>query len=86
MMVDASIWREEIRQKQKLTMAWQIAALTRAKRMPSFKQLLNMKPARPLYGDELERRRKEFADMTKNLDMSKLKIPERPDVTKKRAD
>jgi hypothetical protein len=74
MTIDASIWREEIRQKRDLTMAWQIAALSRAKRMPSLKQLLNTKPARPLVGEELEKRRKEFADMTKNLDLSKLKV------------
>jgi len=72
MMIDASIWREEIQQKRDLVLAWQTAALTRAKRMPSLKQLLNTKPARPLVGQELEKRRKEFRDMTANLDISKL--------------
>jgi len=74
MMIDASIWREEIQQKRDLVLAWQTAALTRAKRMPSLKQLLNTKPARPLVGQELEKRRKEFRDMTSNLDVSKLKV------------
>jgi hypothetical protein len=72
MAIDASIWREEVRQKRDLALAWQTAALTRAKRMPSLKQLLNTKPARPLRGEELEKRRKEFHDMTANLDLSKL--------------
>ena len=74
MMIDASIWREEVQQKRDLVLAWQTAALTRAKRMPSLKQLLNTKPARPLVGEELEKRRKEFRDMTANLDVSKLKV------------
>ena len=72
MMIDASIWREEVQQKRDLVLAWQTAALTRAKRMPSLKQLLNTKPARPLVGEELEKRREEFRQMTKNLDLSKL--------------
>lgn len=74
MEIDASIWREEIQQKRDLVLAWQTAALTRAKRMPSLKQLLNTKQARPLVGQELEKRRKEFKEMTANLDVSKLKV------------
>lgn len=72
MVIDASIWREEIRQKREVALAWRTAMLTRARRLPSLKQLLNTKPARPLHGKELEKRRKEFADMTANLDTSKL--------------
>ena len=72
MMIDAIIWRDEVQQKRDLTLAWQTAALTRAKRMPSLKQLLNTKPARPLHGAELEKRRREFKEMTANLDLSKL--------------
>jgi len=79
MAIDAAIWREEVRQKQNLTLAWQTAALTRAKRLPSLKQLLNTKPAKPLTGVELEKRRQEFRDMTKNLDLSKLIKPQKRD-------
>jgi hypothetical protein len=71
-MIDAAIWREEVQQKRDLTLAWQTAALTRAKRLPSLKQLLNMKPAKPLHGEELQKRRQEFKDMTAKLDLSKL--------------
>jgi hypothetical protein len=73
MMIDASLWREEVQQKQDLTLAWQTAALIRAKRLPSLKQLLNNKPAKPLRGEELEKRRQEFKEMTANLDVSKLR-------------
>lgn len=72
MAINASIWSGEAQQKRDLTLAWQTAALTRAKRMPSLKQLLNTKPARPLHGEELEKRRQEFKEMTANLDVSKL--------------
>jgi hypothetical protein len=78
MAIEASIWRDEIQQKRNLTLAWQTAALTRAKRLPSLKQLLNIKPARPLHGEELEKRRQEFKEMTANLDVSKL-INRKPD-------
>lgn len=80
MAIEASIWREEIQQKRDLVLAWQTAALTRAKRMPSLKQLLNTKPAKPLHGEELEKRRKEFKEMTANLDLSKLNRPKNIDA------
>jgi len=80
MAIDASIWRDEVAQKRDLTLAWQTAALTRARRLPSLKQLLSIKPARPLHGDELEKRRREFKEMTANLDMSKLRKPKRVDA------
>ena len=73
MAIEASIWREEVRQKWDITVAWQTASLSRAKRMPSLKQLLNTKPARPLHGAELEKRRQEFREMTAKLDLSKLR-------------
>ena len=72
MVIAANLWRDEIKQKQDVALAWRTAALTRAKRLPSLKQLLNTKPAKALYGAELEKRRQEFKDMTRNLDVSKL--------------
>jgi len=72
MAIEAAIWRDEQRQKHDVVLAWRTAALMRAKRMPSLKQLLNTKPARPLRGKELEKRRQEFKEMTAKLDTSKL--------------
>ncbi len=83
MAIDASIWRAEVQQKRDLALAWQTAALTRAKRMPSLKQLLNTKPAKPLMGREREKRRQEFQEMTAKLDLSKIKMPKRNDAPKK---
>ena len=80
MMLDAHLWREEQRRKedeqrleQELTLAWLIAALTRAKRLPPLRVLLTAaKPAKPLKGEELEQRRSEFMEMTANLDLEKI--------------
>ena len=72
MAIEASIWRDERRQELDIVQAWSIASLMRAKRIPSLKQLLNTKPAKPLHGKELEKRRQEFADMTKNLNLEHL--------------
>ncbi len=72
MAIEACIWRDEKQQRQTIIQAWQTAVLMRAKKIPSLKQLLDPKPARPLRGKELEERRNEFKRMTKNLDMSKL--------------
>lgn len=44
----------------------------RAKRMPSLKQLLATKPARPLKGKELERRRSEHKKMAASVDLVAL--------------
>jgi len=70
--IDAALWREERQQRRDVALAWHVAALSRTKRLPSLKQLLNTKPAKPLKGKELERRRKEFREATANLDLSKL--------------
>ncbi len=72
MAIDAFIWRDEYQQKLNIIQAWRIAMLMRAKRMPALKALLGSKPAKPLHGMEKEKRRREFKEMTKNLDVSKL--------------
>lgn len=70
--IEASIWRDEQTQRQQIAQAWRTAALTRAKKMPTLKQLLTTGPAKPLVGKELQRRRKEFEEMTSGVDLSKL--------------
>jgi len=72
MAIEASIWRDDRRQELDIVQAWSTAMLIRAKHIPSLKQLLNTKPAKPLHGKELEKRRREFKDMTANIDLNKL--------------
>jgi hypothetical protein len=75
MSIEAALWRDERRQLQDMAHARLTAILTRAKRIPSLKQMMAIKEARPLRGAELEKRRQEFKDMTANLDVSKLVRP-----------
>jgi hypothetical protein len=74
MAIEAAIWRDERRQKQDTALAWRMAALMRSKRLPSLKNLLSTaRPeARPLSGEELERRREEFREMSAAVDLERL--------------
>lgn len=72
--IEAALWRDQQRQRQDIVLAWRTAALTRAKKMPSLAQLL-AGPAKPLTGQDLERRRREFKEMSATFDMSTPKLP-----------
>lgn len=73
MAIDAFMWREEMQQRQAMAIAWHTAALMRQNRMPSLNRFLNPpKPAKKLTGKELQRRRKEHREMTRNVDVNLL--------------
>ncbi|OGN90243.1 MAG: hypothetical protein A2Y88_04910 [Chloroflexi bacterium RBG_13_48_10] len=72
MAIEAAVWRDERNQQLEIVQAWRIAIMMRAKRIPSLKQLLDTKPAKPLHGKELEKRRREFKEMTANLNLENL--------------
>lgn len=61
-------------QRELISQAYLTARLIRAKRFPTLNHLLGHPAARPLKGKELERRREEFKTMTRNLDLSKVKL------------
>jgi soluble lytic murein transglycosylase-like protein len=71
MAIEAAIWRDERAQKQALSAAWHTAALARVKRLPALAQLFAA-PARKLRGRELEKRRREFAEMSAAKGISEL--------------
>lgn len=71
MQMEAVIWREKRQAKATITQAWLTAALGRVKRMPALAQLLAGR-ARKLSGKELERRRREFREMNKNVDLNAI--------------
>lgn len=71
MAIEAANWRDERAQRLALRAAWHTAALSRAKRMPSLGQFMTP-PARRVSGEELQKRRREFAEMTANVDVDKL--------------
>lgn len=76
MAIDAAIWDERRRQKQNLSVAWHMAAMSRAKRLPSLKRVLSSTEttvkARPLKGAELRKRRKEYRELTAEVDVGLL--------------
>ena len=53
-------------------LAWHIAALSRAKRLPALQRLLGSGKARALEGEELECRRRERDEMLEQIDVEKL--------------
>lgn len=69
---EAVSWDADLRQQMNTALAWQVAVLSRAKTIPSIKSLLSSRPARPLKGEELKKRRLEFEDMTSGVDLSKI--------------
>jgi len=70
--IEAEIWRDERAQKLALKQAWQMALLSRVKRIPPLKSLLMERKARALSGPELDQRRKEFKQMTSGLDINAI--------------
>lgn len=83
--IEAYAWRDRLEQRKGLALAWRTAAFSRSKKLPSLQAVLNTGPAKPLRGPELLKRREEFADMRKALDVSgllaKLKVPAPPRST-----
>lgn len=61
--IDAYLWRSERKQRVNLKLAWDIAMLSRQKRIPALHTLLAARPAKPLTGRELQNRQEEFKAM-----------------------
>lgn len=70
MAIEAYLWRYEREVKDQIRMAWLNAALVRAKHLPPLARLLAGK-AKPLRGAELQKRRQEFEEMTRNMKVLK---------------
>jgi len=68
MTIEAAIWRRRQERERDLWLAWHMAALQRAKRLPTLKRLLSgMTPARRLSAADEAARREEFADLTQRM-------------------
>jgi len=63
--IDAAIWRDDLAFKRDIRLAWHMAAFQRQKRLRSLKQLLTPGKTKKLTGDELEKRRREHAELAK---------------------
>ena len=66
-------WRWLQEQKRDAWLAWHIAALTRAKRLPSLASVMPKPPARKLSGAELRTRQQEFAELTERYERGRRK-------------
>lgn len=76
MAIEAATWRMEHEQRLMAWTAWHVAALSRAKKLPSLTKILTPPEAKKLTPDEAATRRKEFEDMKKGLP-SQIPIPDR---------
>ena len=65
--LEAGARRLERERQRDAWLAWHIAAMGRAKRLPSLRRLLGVPRARRLQGAELERRRREHAEIVRKL-------------------
>jgi hypothetical protein len=70
--IEAANWRAERTHRRDAWLAWHTAALTRARRLPSLQRLIKPRDAKPLVGDELERRRSERDEILKSIDVDKI--------------
>lgn len=70
--IEARAWRAEQEGQRDLWLAWHIAALSRAKRLPSLKRLLGSGETRVLAGAELERRQQERREIQESVDIQKI--------------
>jgi hypothetical protein len=71
--IEAAIWRDRRAQERETRLAWLMATLSRAKKIPSLKRLLTeKKTAQRLKPDEAAKRRKEYREMVKAVDFDKL--------------
>ena len=64
---EADVWRQAQRVRRDAWIAWHIAALGRMKKLPPLRTMLDGGEAKPLRGEELERRRAEHEDIVRKL-------------------
>jgi len=72
MVLEAATWRLEREHRRDAWLAWHIAALSRAKRLPALQRLIAPGKARALEGDELERRRAEHREIVQKIDVDRI--------------
>lgn len=64
---EAAGWRRERDRERDTWLAWHVAALTRAKRMPELAEMLNPGRTRRLSREEYRRRKAEQAELVKRM-------------------
>jgi len=64
---EAATWRYEREHHQRAWLAWHMAALSRAKRLPSLKRFMGIPASKRLSKDEAKRRAQEHAEMVERM-------------------
>lgn len=70
--IEATSWRLEREHRRDAWLAWHIAALSRAKRLPTLQRMIGAGKARALEGEELERRRAEHREIMQKIDVDRI--------------
>lgn len=63
--IEAAVWRSELEQRQQLALAWNTAALSRTKRMPSLRSLLSRRGG-PVTDEEMDTLRDKYQALKKS--------------------
>ena len=82
--MEAAAWRLEQAQRGRAWLAWHVAALSRARQMPSLGRLLQAPEAQSLEGEELDKRRAEFAELKERIAGDTAGLGERILASKKK--
>ena len=67
MVLEAAARRFEREHRRDAWIAWHVAALSRAKKLPPLQRLMPARPARTLHGAELAKRKAEMDELTRTL-------------------
>jgi len=70
--IEAVSWQLEREHRRDAWLAWHIAALSHAKRLPALQRLIGAGKARALEGEELERRRAEHREIIQKIDVDRI--------------
>jgi hypothetical protein len=68
LVIEAAAWRAEQAQRGRAWLAWHVAALSRATRLPPLSRLFRLPGAKRLEGEDLEKRRREFEGMKQKFE------------------
>ena len=70
--IEAANWRLEREHRRDAWLAWHVATLSRAKRMPPLQRLIAPGKAKALEGEELEQRRTEHREIMRKIPVDRI--------------
>jgi hypothetical protein len=70
--IEAAGWRLEQEHRRAGWLAWHVAALSRAKRLPALARMMGGGKAKALTSEELETRRQEYGEIVERIDVGRI--------------